>query len=98
MAVDPSFPGLIAEYARQTRLKTSEIDPETLEIRFPNGLSGSIPQDVENVLWMNDVVRGKLTRQQLFDVVLVVGAALQRDGLMPERYHGAIEAIGGPEA
>ncbi len=92
----PEFPELLERYVRAARISTDDVNPETLEIKFPNGLSGGVARDMENVLAVNgnDL---KFSLEQAFQVGLVVGAAMQRDGNVPSRFVPVIDAIGGPK-
>ncbi|MDZ7785754.1 MAG: hypothetical protein U5L95_01355 [Candidatus Saccharibacteria bacterium] len=90
---DQYFPELFAEYTKGTRLSTQDIDPESLEITFPNGESGSIDSDAENFLAVNGLLPHGLKRDQILQIGIIVGAALHRDGLLPSRFDFAVESV-----
>jgi hypothetical protein len=100
-----SLQDAIEKYAQQTGLNTKKIDPATLEISFPNGSTGSIPEDFDSVLEVNGVdyeganntLEYSMPPETAFGMGVVVGAALQRDGLVPAHFRQAVDAIGSPE-
>ncbi len=101
--VDTRLPSYvaIAEYFKRIGFAIGDLDTQTMTIRFANGISGHVVQDCHDALDVNDVdyvgKNGSLeTKKFDFELAMLIGAALQRDGLMPDQYSDIIDSITAP--
>lgn len=85
-------------YFSATRFRVDSLLPDSMEVAYPNGLSGSLPQDTRDVLGAYEVRypkdRDPFSREKLaYEIGLTVGAGLERSGMLPQRYEGLVADI-----
>lgn len=92
------------KYFESTRFRTRDIDPDTLKMVIPNGLNTTVIRDLVDVVMTNDFEiegatygSGNISPDLGFEVGLVVGAAMQKEGTLPGQYHELVEMISVPK-
>lgn len=108
MAREMTTPEAISQYFLQTGIRTDQVDPGTFEVPTdqanPHGTPDTVHGDIANILQWNGVrltddtgEHGRFSRNFVLQVGIVLGAALYRDGLLPEDLGRAVTAVGRPE-